>query len=260
MSAIESFETVRMRKDCRRIDIALTVSPIRDERGEVTGVSTIARDISEQKAAERRLAESARHFELINDLVATCGFDGYFKRLNDAWEPTLRLDQGRAVPKPFIELVHPEDRAAVETEVARLARGGTTAEFKIRRADQRRAAGCGRSGRRRRTADAGLFYCVGREISERMEAERVLAAERRQFADAQQIASVGSWELDLETRRAHLVGPAVPQPRLRARSSAAEPRARCSSAIHPEDRRARARAAGQICARRRARAAASPTG
>jgi signal transduction histidine kinase len=47
--------------------------------------------------------------------------------------------------------------------------------------------------------DAGLFYCVGREITERVEAERVRAAERRQFADAQQIASVGSWEVNLET-------------------------------------------------------------
>jgi PAS domain S-box-containing protein len=195
---VESYETVRTRKDGHRIDIALTVSAIRDERGEVTGVSTIARDISEQKAAEHRLAESARHFELINDLVATCGFDGYFKRLNDAWEPTLGWTRAELFAKPFIELVHPEDREAVETEVARLAGGETTAEFKIR-VRTRDGPWVWAEWSASPDTDAGLFYCVGREITERMEAERVRAAERRQFADAQQIASVGSWELNLET-------------------------------------------------------------
>ena len=195
---IERLETTRVRKDGRRIDIALTVSPIRDEFGAVTGVSTIARDISEQKAAERRLAESARHFELINDLVATCGFDGYFKRLNDAWEPTLGWTPQQLFAEPFIEIVHPEDREAVEREVARLAQGETTAEFKLRA-----RTGDGRWLWTEWSASpdvgAGLFYCVGREISERVESERVRAAERRQFADAQQIASVGSWELNLAT-------------------------------------------------------------
>ena len=195
---IENFETVRMRKDWRRIDIALTVSPVHDERGRVSGVSTIARDISEQKAAERKLAESARHFELIKDLVATCGFDGYFKKLNGAWEETFGWTPDQLLPNPFIVIVHPDDREAVESEVARLARGGTTAEFKIR-VQTSEGGWLWTEWSASPDVPAGLFYCVGREISGRMEAERTLAAERRQFADAQQIASVGSWELDLDS-------------------------------------------------------------
>ena len=195
---IERLETKRVRKDGRVIDIALTVSPIRDERGAVTGVSTIARDITEQKAGERRLAESARHFELMNDLVATCGFDGYFKRLNGAWEPTFGWTPAELLPNPFMDIVHPGDRAAVEREVAKLARGQTTNEFKIR--VQTSAGGwLWTEWSASPDVGSGLFYCVGREISERMEAERVRAAERRQFADAQQIASVGSWDVNLET-------------------------------------------------------------
>jgi PAS domain S-box-containing protein len=54
--------TVRVRKDGSRIDIALTVSPIKNEEGRITGASTIARNITEQKRreqADRFLAEAS---------------------------------------------------------------------------------------------------------------------------------------------------------------------------------------------------------
>lgn len=50
---IHHFDTVRLAKDGRRIDIALTVSPLRDRSGRVVGASKIARDVSERKQAER---------------------------------------------------------------------------------------------------------------------------------------------------------------------------------------------------------------
>jgi PAS domain S-box-containing protein len=194
-AGIENFETVRMRKDWRRIEVSLTVSPIFDEKRAVVAASTISRDISQQKAAERKLADSARHYELINDLIATCGFDGYFKQLNGAWEQTLGWTPAELLPNPFIELVHPEDQAAVESEVAKLAAGESTAEFKIRIATKE---GGWRWTEWSASPDlpSEVFHCAGREVSERMKVERALNAERRQFADAQQIASVGSWELD----------------------------------------------------------------
>ena len=55
---VDHFETVRLAKDGRRIDVSLTVSPIRNEEGEVIGASKIARDISERKHAERQLREA----------------------------------------------------------------------------------------------------------------------------------------------------------------------------------------------------------
>jgi PAS domain S-box-containing protein len=53
---IEQYETVRRRKNGSTIEISLTVSPIRDAQGKVTGASKIARDITQQKQAERDLA------------------------------------------------------------------------------------------------------------------------------------------------------------------------------------------------------------
>lgn len=52
---VESFETVRLRKDGTRIHVSLTVSPIRDADGRVIGASKIARDITETRENERRI-------------------------------------------------------------------------------------------------------------------------------------------------------------------------------------------------------------
>ena len=54
---IEHFETVRVCKDGRRIDISLTISPIRDAGGAIVGASKVARDISQRKSLEARNSE-----------------------------------------------------------------------------------------------------------------------------------------------------------------------------------------------------------
>lgn len=55
---VEHFETVRVTKQGRRVDISLTISPVRDGAGRVIGASKIARDITERKRAERALREA----------------------------------------------------------------------------------------------------------------------------------------------------------------------------------------------------------
>jgi PAS domain S-box-containing protein len=64
---VEHFETVRVAKDGRRIDISLTISPVRDGGGRIVGASKIARDITERKTAEAALREQAR---LIREVAA----------------------------------------------------------------------------------------------------------------------------------------------------------------------------------------------
>jgi PAS domain S-box-containing protein len=51
---IEHFETVRMKKDGQKIDVSLTISPIKNARGKIVGASKIARDITEQKRLEKQ--------------------------------------------------------------------------------------------------------------------------------------------------------------------------------------------------------------
>jgi len=54
--AVEHYETVRVRKDGREVLVSLSISPIRNEAGSITGASAIARDITERKKAEQALA------------------------------------------------------------------------------------------------------------------------------------------------------------------------------------------------------------
>ena len=54
---VEHFDTVRVAKDGHLIDIAMTVSPIKDKTGEIVGASKVARDITERKLAEKEIRE-----------------------------------------------------------------------------------------------------------------------------------------------------------------------------------------------------------
>jgi len=57
---VDHFETVRVAKDGRRVDISLTISPIRDESGRVIGASKVARDITERKVMDSAMRDSDR--------------------------------------------------------------------------------------------------------------------------------------------------------------------------------------------------------
>jgi PAS domain S-box-containing protein len=60
---VPHYDTVRQAKDGRRVDISLTVSPIRNAKGEIVGASKVARDITERKRAEAQIATLAGEAE-----------------------------------------------------------------------------------------------------------------------------------------------------------------------------------------------------
>jgi PAS domain S-box-containing protein len=61
---VDHFETVRLAKDGRRLDVSLTVSPLKDEEGQVVGASKVLRNITVRKEAERKLREASKQLEL----------------------------------------------------------------------------------------------------------------------------------------------------------------------------------------------------
>lgn len=67
--SIDHYETIRRRKDGGLISVSLTISPVKDPKGKIIGISKIARDITEQKRAEQRLAEQASLLDLTNDAI-----------------------------------------------------------------------------------------------------------------------------------------------------------------------------------------------
>jgi PAS domain S-box-containing protein len=66
---IEHYETVRVAKDGRHIEISLTISPLCDEAGNFIGASKIARDITDRRKAEQALSDSQERFRLLVELL-----------------------------------------------------------------------------------------------------------------------------------------------------------------------------------------------
>jgi PAS domain S-box-containing protein len=68
---IEHFDTVRVRKDGTKVEISLSISPVRDAAGKIIGASKIARDITGRKRIERELSESEQRFRILADALDT---------------------------------------------------------------------------------------------------------------------------------------------------------------------------------------------
>lgn len=110
---IDHFQTVRVRKDGRRLDISLTVSPVRNDTGRIVGASKVARDITQQKRIEAQSRASEQRFRLMADSAPVLIWMADETRariwVNKAW-----LDfTGRAIEQElgfeWSESVHPDD-------------------------------------------------------------------------------------------------------------------------------------------------------
>ena len=68
---IKHYETIRRRKDGSRLNVSLTISPVKDVHGKIIGASKIARDITDRKRAEENLEESFRREKAMRQIAET---------------------------------------------------------------------------------------------------------------------------------------------------------------------------------------------
>jgi PAS domain S-box-containing protein len=136
------FRTKHLHKDGRLLDVALSLSPVRDATGDITAVSIIARDISERVRAERELRESEEKFSAAfhasPDLMTITRLsDGLFLEVNEGFTRMLGYTRAEAIGRTTSEIsiwADPEARAAF---VASMQESGQTRnlETTLRRKD-----------------------------------------------------------------------------------------------------------------------------
>ena len=75
---------------------------------------------------DRRRAQEEldRFFNLSLEMLAVAGFDGYFKRVNPAWQRVLGYTEEEMLSRPYMEFVHPDDRNATKVEARKLSETG----------------------------------------------------------------------------------------------------------------------------------------
>ena len=103
---VDAFETKRMRKDKTIIDVALTISPVREESGIITGASAISRDITFKKMVEEELRKYAEELALSNEELYVFSYAAS----HDLQEP-LRTIQS------FIEVLNQKYKRKLGSEV-----------------------------------------------------------------------------------------------------------------------------------------------
>lgn len=110
------------------------------------------------------LHEFEKFFDMSLDMLVIAGTDGYFKRVNPAWERTLGWSSDELVNRPFFDFVHPDDIETTLREVEKLSQGIPTVSF-----ENRYRCADGSYKHLLWTSfpeeDTGLLYAVARDIT-----------------------------------------------------------------------------------------------
>jgi PAS domain S-box-containing protein len=124
---IDHYETTRLRKDGTLVDISLTVSPLKDASGKITGASKIARDISERKQAQarqelltREIYHRTKNLFAVVQAVVSRSFAG--KRSVEDAEAAV-LDRLHSLAQTHVMLIEKEWQGADIGEVVRAEMG-----------------------------------------------------------------------------------------------------------------------------------------
>ena len=135
----------------------------------------VASGVSGRRRAERDLE---RFFALSLDMLCVAGLDGYFKRVNDAFERTLGYSSEELCSRPYVEFVHPDDRSPTLGVADALAQGREVVEFENRylRAD---GGVLWLEWSARSVPSEALIYAAARDVTERKRLEDEQAALRR---------------------------------------------------------------------------------
>lgn len=111
--SVNHYETQRIRKNKKLVDVSLTLSPIRDSKGNITGASKIARDISDKKRAADIIKNNERRFRSLlqnsNDGLTLMTVEGIMLEVSPAGQKITGFTEAEMVGHSRFDLIHPDD-------------------------------------------------------------------------------------------------------------------------------------------------------
>ena len=194
-TSVPYFETVRISKDGQRIDVGLSVSPIRDKSGNLIGTATILRDITERKRAEEVRATLAAIVEHTNDAVIGRALDGTIVSWNAAGERVLGYTAAETIGSDLMAIFPPDLRQEAVANRELVKAGKSVPE--------RETVRIAKDGRHLDVAisispikdNNGLIIgtaTIMREITERKRAEQNRRQLEAQLREAQKMEAIGT--------------------------------------------------------------------
>ncbi len=228
---IERYRTVRRHKDGRRLEVSVSISPIRDATGTVVGASAIAHDVTERRQLRRQLeatrAEAEETAQRLRLAAEAAGFGVY----DDAgpghvyWSPELKalfgLPPGATAEEgaaSALALIHPDDRevwlAALERARDPAGTGEMLVEHRLVRPDggvvwvaQRgRILFAGEGAERRRVRAIGVVQ----DITARKQAEEALRQSEERLRLALRTVQMAAFSQDRDLRYTWVENPSAP--------------------------------------------------
>lgn len=113
---IEQYETVRMTKDGRYLDVSLTISPVRDQSNRVIGAAKIVRDMTERKHLVAQLQDAEVRYRAVFQTsvagIALVDQDAMFVAANPAYEKIVGYSSDELRTMTGASVVHPNDLPA----------------------------------------------------------------------------------------------------------------------------------------------------
>jgi len=186
------------RKDGTLVLLEIDETPVKDTTGKVVSIAGAARDVGEQKQAEKSIQQSEKRFrELFNsisDLIYTHDLQGHFLSLNPAIEKLIGYEHDELIGNKISEIMKPEFAPVFESEYIKQLKTqgyleGISIYFK---------KNGGKAYVEYRSTlvypDDGEPYVsgVGRDVSERILSERKLIKLQEQLTQAQKMEAIGT--------------------------------------------------------------------
>jgi diguanylate cyclase (GGDEF)-like protein/PAS domain S-box-containing protein len=190
---VASFDTVRRRKDGRLVDVSLSQAPVRNERGEVIGVSSIFRDITARKQIETERAQLAAIVEGSEDAIVSTALDRKVLSWNAAAERMFGYTAAEVVGRVVSFLIPPDREAEAAQrrklmdpsrpmpayDTVRVARDGRRLDVSVTQSPIKDSGG--------RVIGVSLVF---RDITLRTQADRRLAMEHAVTSALAEAASI----------------------------------------------------------------------